>query len=95
MRECADTDTLCYDLRVSYADNSTVRQMECGAEAVSCEVFARIAGFQECYLSRCRPEGDDCETEMISGAGRVALTDAWKVALTLGALLGCIRLVVA
>lgn len=68
MRTCAQNDTICYDLRVSYSGkrgNSTLHEMGCGTRVMSCEPYRKISRMSECTITRC---DDECETEIVNTA---------------------------
>ena len=70
MSTCKEEETVCYDVRVTYTGkrgNSTVLQMGCGKEHMSCAAYKKEARFAECTLSKCSAtdENEMCETEML------------------------------
>ena len=78
MSTCAEDETICYDVRVTYTGkrgNSTVLQMGCGRREMSCAVYRKEARFAECTLSKCGAadmDGDLCETEVLVGSSAAA-----------------------
>jgi len=67
-KTCSAKETVCYETRVRYTNNSTIRERDCGGKEVNCRKYQSFPEFLSCQVTRCPAEGE-CETEMVESAG--------------------------